>query len=269
MSGYFVKRKKRMSEPTNVVKMSPVSLPMSAEEMAGDAALGGKVGFRDISVPYLYILQGLSPQVQPASPKFIKGAAISQFYLTVTDDIIDGNEGVDVVSCYYERVVNEWVDRNKGGGLVATHNPESNIMESAKATDPSKPGMLYLPNGHLVVETAYHYLLVKRGAWGHCVFPLKSTALKHSRKWNSNINTLLIPDTNKPAPRFLYQWRLTTIAESKLDKIWYSPAWKQGEPVNRETYAMAREYARMAATGMLRRPMEEFEADEVGETNVL
>jgi hypothetical protein len=124
------------------------------DELEQDANLGGKLSLRDISIPYLYILQGLSPQIQPASPKFIRGAAISMLYMTVFDELYEGMTGLDIISCYYERVINEWTPRSKGGGLITTHNPESDILSKGKALDPNKPAELYLPNGNLIVETA-------------------------------------------------------------------------------------------------------------------
>lgn len=240
-----------------VVQETKQDLPIPFEEMDADAELGGKVSMRDLSIPYLYILQGLSPQVQPASPKFIRGAGVSMLYMTVTNDLFQADTGVAIVPCYYERVVNEW--KPNRGGLVTTHHPESGILEKGKVIDPQKPADLYLPNGNLVVDTAYHYVLVKRERYAPTIFPLKSTALKHSRNWNSNINDILIPDTSKHAPRWLYEWQLTVAPESKGEKIWYSPSFKQGLMVSREVYAQAKEYAKVAATGALRRPMEEME----------
>jgi hypothetical protein len=257
-----------MMNDTNVPSVQDLKLPVALEDLADDADLGGKVSLRDMSIPYLYILQGLSPQVQPASPEYIKGASIAMLYMTVADALFPGDTGLPIVSCYYERVINEWVPRTKGGGLVATHNPESDILSKAKAIDPQKPVELYLPNGNLVVETAYHYILAKReGKFSPTVFPLKSTALKHSRKWLSNINDIVIPGTTKMAPRWLFEWQLTTGPETRADKIWYSPIWKRLEMVDRDTYAMAKEYAKIAATGMLRRPMEDYEQSEESHTS--
>lgn len=243
-----------------VVQETKHDLPIPFEEMDADAELGGKVSMRDLSIPYLYILQGLSPQCQPASPKFIRGAGVSMLYMTVANTLFPAETGLSIVSCFYERVVNEWKPRASGGGLVTTHNPESGILEKGKAIDPKKPAELYLPNGNLIVDTAYHYILVKREQrYSPTVFPLKSTMLKHSRNWNSNLNDILIPGTAKHAPRWLYEWQVTSIAETKNDNIWYVPNFKQGLMVSREVYAQAKEYAKIAATGALRRPMEDWE----------
>lgn len=253
----------------HALEVTNPSLPIPLDELEADTKAGGKITAGDIAVPYLEILQGLSPQVQPASPKFIRGAMVSDLFLTVVDERYPGDIGLDIIPCYYERVINEWVPREKGGGLVTTHNPENNILSKAKVLDPSKPADLYLANGNLVIDTAYHYVLTKRPdkGWTQTIFPLKSTMLKHSRKWNSNITTMVIPGTSKVAPRWLYEWRLMAIAETKKDRIWYVPAWKLGNMVDREIYQMAKDYAKIASTGMLRRPMEELPTPEEDDAN--
>ena len=230
-------------------------LPIPLADMDGDVKVGGKVSLRDMSVPYLSILQGLSPQVQPAASRYMKEARVSNLYLTVAEQVF---EELLIVPCYFERVVNEWVPREKGGGLVATHDPEGGLLSKARR-DEQNPGKLILPNGNLAVDTMYQYLLANVGSkgWVQCVYPMKSTAIKHGRSWNSNIMTLRIPNSSKPAPRWLYQWKMTSSPEQKADKIWYSPVFRQAEIVDRDTYATAREFAQIASTGMLRRPMEE------------
>ena len=255
-----------MNDTKDVTNVPENQLPANLDDILADVGLGGKVTAADIAIPYLEILQGLSPQVQPASPKYLKGAIVSNLFLTVMDEFYPGDIGLDIVPCFYERVHNEWTPRSKGGGLVKTYDPEAGMVAKGKATDPNKPAELYLPNGNLIIDTMYHYILTGRPekGWTQTIFPLKSTMLKHSRKWTSNLETMLIPGTAHKAPRWMYKWRLTTMPEDKKGNIWYVPAWKQGDRVDMDTYKMAKDYAKIAATGMLRRPMEEslLEGDE-------
>jgi len=230
---------------------------LTVTEMREDAQMGGKMSLRDMSIPYLAILQGMSPQVQPASDKYIKGSVASMIYLSVAEEIFPGDTGVPIVPCYFERVVNEWTPKEKGGGLVATHNAEGGILSKA-TRDPQSPGKLWLPNGNLAVETMNNYLLIQTShGWTQAIYPMKSTAIKHCRNWNSTLFTMKVPGTREQAARWYYVWNLLTRPERKEDKVWYSPAFKQGEPVDDETYAMAKEFASIASTGMLRRPLEE------------
>jgi hypothetical protein len=246
-------------------------VPMSIEELEADALLGGKVGLLDISVPYLYILQSNSPQVNVDHPKYIEGAAAGMLYLTGLEKVYDGrNKGLLIVPCFYERLVTEWVPRDTGGGLVASHDPEAEILKTAR---PDEKGRLCFANGHQLMETAYHYALVQdpdSGVWYQAIAPFKSTALKASRRMNSTINTTMIPTTTKKAPRFLYKWRMNTVKEQKDAYVWSSPKLSQLEMVSADIYAAAKSYAIVSAKGLLRRIAVEAEqeADPSGETQI-
>jgi len=83
--------------------------------------------------------------------------------------------------------------------------------------------------------------------------PMKSTALKVSRKMNSALSVLKVPGADAKAPRFLYTWRMTTVKEQKDDMIWSSPKIEIADMVTREIYKSAKDYAVIASQGMLRR----------------
>ena len=235
-------------------------IPIDLSEMMEDAKLGGTLSLADISIPYLYILQGLSPQVNPDHDKYIEGAKPGMLYLTGLEIVCDGrDEGIQVVPCYYERLITEWLPRETGGGLVASHDPSSEILNDVKQ---QADGKSFLPNGHQVIETAYHYMLAKNpksGVWHQAIAPFKSTALKASRRMNSTISTTMIPGTDKRAPRFLYMWQLKTVKEQKDQYIWSSPRLTQLDMVSADIYAAAKQYAVVAAKGLLRRAAIESE----------
>jgi hypothetical protein len=127
------------------------------KEVMQDAGAGtSQLGMDDVAVPYLYVLQALSPQANPDSEAYIEGAKAGMFYNNVTNEIFDGREvGLEVIPCAYERKLVEWVHRDDGGGYVQDHSVESNILSQCKPDANGKPR---LPNGHMIVETAYHYV---------------------------------------------------------------------------------------------------------------
>jgi len=174
---------------TTLTPATSVGLPVDMSDLEQDSHLGGKIGLSDMAVPFLYLLQTNSPQCNPDDPKYITGARAGMLYLTVIEKVFDGREkGVTIVDCYYESKLPEWRPRESGGGIVMTHETDSRILE--KAT-PNDKGIPTLPNGNLLVTTHYHYVLVKdEGAWYQAVMPMKSTALKVSRKMNSIVSTL-------------------------------------------------------------------------------
>lgn len=209
----------------------------------------------DVALPYIYILQGLSPQVNAGLPSYIEGATASMFFNNVTDEVFDGRkEGLVFIPCAYERRYVEWVDRDSGGGWVADYDINSDIMSRTR-TDEKKRARL--PNGHLIVETAYHYGLFKdpnTGDWGQCVLPMKSTALKKNRAWNNMIVTSKIPGTDIQAPWFLFSYVLKSVIETKNENSWWNfDIQKNPEPISADLYAKAKEFAQLVNSGLISR----------------
>lgn len=255
--------------PNEIMLEQPGALaeiPFSVEEMAKDTELGGKLSLQDIAIPYLYILQTNSPQCNPDHAKYIKGATASMLYLSNLEKVYDGREtGLPIVPCYYERLMSEWIPRNQGGGLVASHDPEADICKTAVLKKIEEKDILVLPNGHHLIETAYHYWLAyppDMKVWVQCIAPFKSTALKVSRRMNSHISTTMIPGTDKKAPRFLYMWNITTVKEQDDQYVWSSPKLEKLKMVSADVYAAAKAYAVIAAKGVLRRSIVESEQEQ-------
>lgn len=241
-----------------------VGMPVDMVNLEQDSALGGNISLQDISIPYLYILQGNSPQTNPDHPKYIDNAKAGMLYLTNIEKVFDGRDaGLIFVPCFYERLITEWKPRESGGGLVAYHPAETELMLQAK---PNEKGQLFLPNGHQVIETAYHYFIVRdpsTGTWYQTIAPFKSTALKASRKMNSQLSTTNIPNTDKRAPRFLYKWLFKTTKEQKDDYVWSSPKFEMLDMCNASEYSAARAFAVAASKGLLRRAAVESEMDDI------
>lgn len=236
---------------------SLAEMPMSMEELQKDANLGGKIGLKDISIPYLYVLQSNSPQCNPDNDKYIDGAVAGMFLLTVKDKVFDGRkDGIKVVLCYYERKIMEWIPREQGGGLVGSYPADDPIMFKAA---PNERGQLMLPNGHMLMDTAYHYVLVhdlEDNSWTQAIMPLKSTALKVSRKLNSLVSTTNVPGSKNKAPRFLFEYKVTTVKEQKDVNVWSSPAFQQLNLVTKQVYSAAKEYSIVASQNLLARAPE-------------
>jgi hypothetical protein len=192
-------------------------------------------------------------------------------YLSNLELVFEGrNTGLIIVPCYYERLVTEWLPRSSGGGLVASHDPEADILKTAKAIESEGKTIMALPNGHQVIDTAYHYVLVQNPEskiWHQAIMPLKSTALKASRRMNSTINTTNIPNTDKRAPRWLFKWKLTSVKEQKDNYVWSSPKLEQLDMVTADVYRSAKDYAIISAKGILRRVAIESEQED-GEAQI-
>lgn len=113
----------------------------------------------DFAIPFLAILQSQSPQVTKGKPSFREDARSGQLLNTVTGELFDGEQGLVLVPCCREYKTVEWLPREKGGGLVAMHEPNSDMVLKARGAA-KEFGEWKTPNGNDLVDTFYLYCLV-------------------------------------------------------------------------------------------------------------
>lgn len=234
-------------ETTDVVKKKDNALVSAEMEdiFAQDEGVGLEEVVKDVALPFISVLQALSPQVNKRNEKYIDGAEVGMLFNTVTNQLYDGEMGAEVISCHYEKVVNEWIPRDSGGGYVATHE----TMEDAKAN--AQPG-------NELVETANYYVLVHNpdnDSWEPAVLSMTSTKLKISRRWNSLMNMLKVPVKGQRVtpPMHGVVWLLTTVEQTNDKGTFFNlrVEFKALVP-NPELYNMARDFADMAKKGLRR-----------------
>ena len=62
-----------------------------------------EAGADDYAIPFLRVLQSMSPQLKKSDGKYIQGAEEGMFFNTVTESIYDGTEGVSIIPCAYKK----------------------------------------------------------------------------------------------------------------------------------------------------------------------
>jgi hypothetical protein len=151
--------------------------------MQEDAGAGFEEATRDAyAVPFLRILQDLSPQVKKKMEGYIEGARPGMLFNTATKELF---ESVRVIPCYFSQVFLEWIPRDdkaaKKAGFVASH--PVNTPLAAKAVREGSKNML--PNGHELSDTRQHFVLYQRkdGTWDQALISLSSSAIKRSKPW--------------------------------------------------------------------------------------
>lgn len=113
----------------------------------------------DMQLPFIRILGQLSPQITKGDAKYIEGAQSGMIYNTVTNELYDGEKGIEVVPCHYKKEFVEWRDRGDGPGApVAVHQPDSAIISTGKR----EGSKIRLPNGNYLEETASYFVMVKQ-----------------------------------------------------------------------------------------------------------
>jgi hypothetical protein len=231
-----------------VKKGNDLALPDDVANMLVDDALNNSLDMdtQDFAMPFLAIVQSLSPQRKSNHEKHIPGAKEGDVFNTVTGELFDG--GVTVVPCYYSRVYVEW--KANRGGFVKVHDKNSDVVEKARDVELNGKMVKQLPNGNELAETAQHFVLIVRedGSTEQAVIALSFSGLSVSRKWNSIIAQAreMLPDGRRISPpRFARKYSLDTVERSNDKGSWFvfSPSPAGTTLDNLELYRAAREFA--------------------------
>jgi hypothetical protein len=195
----------------------------------------------DIALPFLSILQALSPQVRGTAR--IEDAQEGDFFNTVTNEVYKGH--LKMIPCAYKKAYVEWTPREQGGGYVKEHL-NATILESTKKDEKNRD---ILPNGNLIVTTAYHFVLIVKegGMTERALISFTSTQLKKSRRWNSQMMNLQVKLTDgrliRP-PMYSHTYDVSTISESNDLGSW--SGWNISSPqliTDTQLYTQAKEFS--------------------------
>ena len=196
------------------------------DDLAADAGAGlQNVTSTDLATPMLVILQSNNPQVKRSDGKYIPGAVEGMIYNNVAGAVSDGEQGLIVVPCFFEKTFVEW--KANRGGFVASHGADTPLREQVRLVNNAegKP-VPTLPNGNNLIETNMHYVLVmhENGSFEPAVIPMASSQLKSSRVWNSLMSKVKLQKSDgtlfTPAS-FYTKYKLSTKARSKDAFSWY------------------------------------------------
>jgi hypothetical protein len=174
----------------------------------------------DIAMPFINILQSGSPQVVE---KTVKGAKPGQIFNTVTQELFDE---MLFLAATTRHVFVEWIPRDKGGGFVAEHAIDSDIVKAAKEAA-SEFGVYTLENGNELVETFYFYgvHVNEKEVLGLGVIPFDSSKIKAYKKINTRLQSFMLkmPDGRKVRPpMFSHLLRLETVVEKNPKGTWFN-----------------------------------------------
>lgn len=193
------------------------------------------VGFDNIttedrSIPFLRVLQPLSPQIEEDSEEHIPGAKPGMFFNTVTNKLY-GME-INLIPIRFQKVWLEWQPNR--GGLVDRHEPGSIEVDR---TDFST----WKYGENIIQETFMFYCLIADNLEdGPIIFPLQSTGIKHAKNWNSMIIMTKLPN-GKQAPYFSSVWHLE-VEKYKNDKGTYYQIGGKKSHITRERFITEKEF---------------------------
>ena len=220
-----------------------------------DNLLSGGTGLEettteDFAIPFIRVLQPMSPQLQKQNGSYVAGASAGDLYNTVTGEAYDGEKGISIVPCAYNKKYIEWIPREKGGGLVNANHDISVLSSCTRNPDDRRH---YMANGNEIVETAQFFVLVLEGDTAQqAVLAFTSTQLGVSRKWLTMLRMARVQNSqgvNVEAPMFAYSYRLTSTVQSNDKGSWNAYSVNQEGPTDMSVAIMARDFMSAARSG--------------------
>jgi hypothetical protein len=270
---------KETKTDVSVVEQTSTALAVSDDMFAADAGSGMEGATAEsFAIPFISVLQKMSPQVDEADGAFVDGAKAGMFFENVTNTLTDGKTGVSVVPCAYRRVFLRWGPRGTpGAGFKGELAPEVVAQMRADGKIAELDGRLYVPaadgtvnpaTSDRVADTRNHYVLLideKTGAWTQALLSLASTQIKKSKMLMSALASVKLtgPSGMYTPPTFANTVRVTSVPESNDKGTWHGVKFElTGRVARAEVYAAAKAFHASVAAGAVEVKYESPEASD-------
>ena len=259
-----------VAEATKELETRPTSELSAMDQMYQEDAGRGMegIGAGDFSVPFLAILQKGSPQVSRANAKYIKDSQVGMIFNTVTQDVYDGDEGIQYIPCGFQKSLVRWKSRDSGGGLVCSYKEGDPALKKFKRDERSR--LIDPETDDVIIDTAYHFGAMLHGAGfpEMAVISMASTQLKASRNWNTIMRRIMKRGPGGEVfnpPTYSHIYRIKTIPQTKDTFDWFGfSIIPEGEVKDVEIYKLCREFSRQIAAGNVRVSAPPQDFDEAG-----
>jgi len=250
----------KTKESTDVaLKNNTSNLPAEfLADMTQDAGMGVSTDPNEVGIPFLYILQDLSPQVKKRDPAYIDGAEVGDIYNNISKEVISAARGIDFIPCGFESAQVEW--KPDRGGFAGKHPHDTPLRSQVKQTQVGDKMVPMLPNGNVLTETKYHYGFYRAsateteaaGMWEPCVIGMASSMIKNSREFEGMKKRVLIPGTDKIAPSFSTVYNFSTVVVKKNNNEWFVWEIKPLRWVDGNEYNKGRDFAQAIIAGSVK-----------------
>lgn len=226
-------------------------------DFSADAGAGLEGADKDtMAIPFISVLQGLSPQVAEG---LVEGAKPGLFINTVTNEL---STNVRVIPVAFQRRFNRWVPRAKGGGFKGAMMPSEvdQLMKDGKAKEvlEMKDGretrrLMYEEDELIDTRTHFVLLLSESGAASMAIVGLAKTSIKYSKRWLALINSQQETGTDGKAftpPSFSRIYKGSTEKQTKSQGTWFTPKFEtDGKVTDPALYGMAKKFYQQVAAG--------------------
>lgn len=200
-----------------VAKKEEAGLPAEMMDLIVDTA-GEGIDFdaSDLQIPFIRVAQGTSPQLKKSDSKYMPNLRQGDIFNTVSGQIWDGEEGITVIPCYQTTSYPEFYPESQGGGYVGNRSPDDPDLQRTERQGAKE----FLPNGNEVIKSDQYYCLIlgEDGDYNPAIVDFKSTGLKVSRRWKTQMTMQKIKDSKgvmRTPGLFSTMWKLSVVEESK------------------------------------------------------
>lgn len=236
---------------------------MDASDFGGNAGFEG-ADKESFAIPFLQLLQKMSPKVDEDHAEYIEGAKAGMLYNNVTGQLYDGKEGILVVPCAYSRMFIQWGGREGEPGFKAQYTVEE---FAALAKDETKAkqldGRWYVPNEDGSIkekvndrfeDTRCHYVIVidKNGEYGSAIMSLASSQIKSSKKLMTSLQQKKVKFGDKMVtpPTFANLVRVKTSGRSNEQGSWSGLDFElEGMVTDKGIYAAGKDFYKTIVSG--------------------
>lgn len=217
-------------------------------DFAADAGAGTEGADKSsFAIPFLTVLQGLSPQVQDDG---VDGAKPGLLINTITNEVF--KEAL-IIPCAFQRKYLRWAPRDQGGGYRGEYSAIE-IETGRRETEKGKDGKITI-EGDELKDTRNHFVLVQtaEGAWQPALISLSSTQIKKSKRLLSLVRSIEIktPEgrTVNPAS-FSHIYKVRTVKEENSKGKWFGIEFDIVDKVkDKELYEKAKAFHKSVTEG--------------------
>lgn len=251
---------------TAVAKAEPsktsIAIPME------DMGMGMEGATQEMfAIPFLSVLQKISPQCDEAESAYVNGAKAGMFFESVTKSLYEGERnGIQIIPCAIRRTFLRWAPRGaEGGGYKGEMTPDqvAALRESGKLVEfenrlwfPLEDGTVNTKRCDHVADTRNHYVLLIDGDTAReCLLSLTSTQIKKSRQ----LMTLLAGKkvNGQTRPIFATLINATTARESNDKGQWNGINFTDaGDVPSIELYDAAKAFHKAVTAGKVKEQYE-------------
>lgn len=189
-------------------------------EHVGDMDGYDGLNLKTMAIPFIRILQALSPQLRKSKPEYIAKAKEGDIVNSINSNIY--GKPVRFVVGKFDHLIIEW--KPNRGGFVQAHDPATIENSPRYQLCQNQNGgydLIDTETNNIMVETYMYYILLPDYVEdGVCILALQSTQLKEAKKLNRQLMTTFIPGTKqKAAPHFMV-FTLDTVEMSNDKGDW-------------------------------------------------